>query len=162
MNDKKVVFGSDTKISATMLSIDFSKTYESATLKTLKSYLTDLSDGISAVESRIGDVFVKNYADAVLSDGIETKLSVIKTTGAAYDTGLTDPTLSDIYSSESAIYIIDRDYIEAYGQQIKNLTMADDVDVLSVADVAATKHYVDVMLSTTSDELTGIVDAVSA
>ena len=51
--------------------------------------------------------------------------------------------VDDALLSEDILYIVSSDYIEAYGQQLCNLTMTVD----GVESEAANKHYVDNKLS---------------
>ena len=79
--------------------------------------------------------------------GVNGDLSVIKMTGTDYDEILSDPELSSTIS-ESAVYIIDRDYIEGYGRQLCNIVMDPNGDEsLSTPDVAVTKIYADAISS---------------
>ena len=88
--------------------------------------LFDLSDDLS------NKIFVKNELSA---DGETADLSVIKISKDDYDKQITSKTLL----SDNILYVVEADYIDAYGQVISNLVMTDNTN----PSEATNKDYVD-------------------
>ena len=136
-------------LSANSISVDFSKlTNGTSSVVDISNQITsdarsvhnDLSDAISS------KIWFKSYKVNELS-GVNGDLSVIKMIGTDYDKILSDPELSSTIS-ESAVYIIDRDYIEGYGRQLCNIVMdPNGGESLSTPDIAVTKIYADAISS---------------
>lgn len=131
--------------------------------------ISRLTDTLSAISSDLSDalsVEIKNRtsADTVLSTAIDQKiwikdpasaddeyktgkysdLSVIKVTAAEYAQKVKDGTNLD----SNILYIVSSDYIDAYGQQMKNLAEPTDLSD------AATKNYVDSKVGTAVQDVT--------
>lgn len=72
--------------------------------------------------SSVSKVFVKDAGVAEYSSGKQSDLSVIKLAASEYEqlviNGMTSP---------NALYIVSSDYINAYGEQLKNLAAATDL-----------------------------------
>ncbi len=79
-------------------------------------------------------IWLKNIDSADLSDGAYSNLSVIKLSKEDYDNLLLNDKLC-----ESALYFVSSEFIDAYGQQIKNVRMEDG----TYEGIVATKTYVD-------------------
>lgn len=132
------------------LCVDFAK------LTNNTSSLQEISIDLS---TKIHDkIWIKNYASESLSAGEFSNLSVIKLSGDEYDSIMVDENLSDSIACESALYIIDRNYIEGYGQILSNIVMSDTEDILSVPDIATTRYYVDNQASALCIALTEYID----
>lgn len=84
-------------------------------------------------------IFLSSLTDEALSSGGKySDLSVIKTTKDEYEKMVVEGNLS-----ESAIYIISSDYIDAYGEVLCNLVMPTESGIDGYQGVGATKPYVD-------------------
>ena len=122
-----------------------------------ESQVTDLTtdlDTLSANDKNLSDciehkVWIKDITNTVLSDGDFTNLSVIKIAKDEYDTLVADK--SEMLSGNT-LYIVDSDYIDAYGQQLCNLTMSND-SAKSYVGIAATNTYVDEKMSEVQSQL---------
>ena len=72
--------------------------------------------------SSVSKVFVKDAGAAEYSSGKQSDLSVIKLAASEYEqlviNGMTSP---------NALYVVSSDYINAYGEQLKNLAAATDL-----------------------------------
>ena len=104
--------------------------------------LTDLSNAVSAkitIDDRI------NHELNGTSD-----LSIVKIAKDEYDSLVAN----NSPLSANVLYVVDSDYIDAYGQVIRNLTMTSD----SVASEATNQHYV----NNISSELSNTIEDVSA
>ena len=102
-----------------------------------------LSDEVSAISNDLSSaisskIWIKDLNDdgSTLTAGNMDALSVIKITKDDFDTQVATGTLT---MSSNTLYIVSSDYMDAYGQQLCNLTMTEDM----VASEAANKHYVD-------------------
>ncbi len=122
-----------------------------------ESQVTDLTtdlDTLSANDKNLSDciehkVWIKDITNTVLSDGDFTNLSVVKIAKDEYDTLVADK--SEMLSGNT-LYIVDSDYIDAYGQQLCNLTMSND-SAKSYVGIAATNTYVDEKTSEVQSQL---------
>ena len=122
-----------------------------------ESQVTDLTtdlDTLSANDKYLSDciehkVWIKDITNTVLSDGDFTNLSVVKIAKDEYDTLVADK--SEMLSGNT-LYIVDSDYIDAYGQQLCNLTMSND-SAKSYIGIAATNTYVDEKTSEVQSQL---------
>lgn len=92
---------------------------------------TALSSMKEWVEDNTSKVYIKNPDVQEYSDGAKSDLSVIKLTLEEYGQILRDG------ASPNTLYLVSGDFINAYGQQIKNLAGPE------LSDDAATKNYVD-------------------
>ena len=122
----------------TDLSDAATKGYVDKTKEDLSTDYTSLIDRLS------GTIDKKIYIEDKISSEISgySDLSVIKLSSNDYqDLVDSDATLSN------ALYIVESDFIDAYGQQIKNLSAPD------LSDDAATKGYVDGSLTAASHVL---------
>ena len=123
--------------------------------------ISNLSDEVSAISNDLSSaisskIWIKDLNDdgSTLTAGNMDALSVIKITKDDFDTQVATGTLT---MSSNTLYVVSSDYIDAYGQQLCNLTMTEDM----VASEAANKHYVDAKYSKlTSDDnfISGEVD----
>ena len=109
----------------------------------LATDISKLSDEVSAISNDLSSaisskIWIKDLNDdgSTLTAGNMDALSVIKITKDDFDTQVATGTLT---MSSNTLYIVSSDYMDAYGQQLCNLTMTEDM----VASEAANKHYVD-------------------
>ena len=105
--------------------------------------ISNLSDEVYAISNDLSSaisskIWIKDLNDdgSTLTAGNMDVLSVIKITKDDFDTQVATGPLT---MSSNTLYIVSSDYIDAYGQQLCNLTMTEDM----VASDAANKHYVD-------------------
>ena len=105
--------------------------------------ISNLSDEVSAISNDLSSaisskIWIKDLNDdgSTLITGNMDALSVIKITKDDFDTQVATGTLT---MSSNTLYIVSSDYMDAYGQQLCNLTMTEDM----VASEATNKHYVD-------------------
>ena len=80
-------------------------------------------------------------------------MSVIKISKDEYDQLVAD---DKTQISGNTLYVVDSDYIDAYGQVLCNLVMTDD----SVPTDAANKHYVDAKDSKLSADIIDVSSSV--
>ena len=111
---------------------------------------TDLSNAISS------KVFVGEQTSSVTGDF--TNLSVIKISKDDYEQAVVDAANNGVDLSNNVLYVISSDYIDAYGQQIKNVVMEDD----NTLSEAATQHYVEQLSNRISQTIDNNIDAVCA
>ena len=128
-----------------------------ATDKTIEAVSTDLNfvfDELSSLEKRVEEdvypealqkVWVKNELTA---EGEYGNLSVMKISKDDYEAlvALSGDTLSN-----NVLYVIDSDYEDAYGQQIKNL--ADGTDLNDAVNIKQLQNAISVALSGLEDIL---------
>lgn len=104
-----------------------------------ESLCNDLSNEINVL---CNDLSIAINKAVTVSNDIDNLccniLSVIKIRKADFD----DLVVSEESLCGNTLYVVDSNYIDAYGQQLCNLTMADD-PVQSYLGIAATKTYVD-------------------
>lgn len=118
-------------ISAGTLSADWTK------VKHTTGYsLFDLSTALS------NKIFIDDRVDRTVNG--TSDLSIVKIAKDDYDNGVA---LGTAPFGGNIMYVVDSDYIDAYGEQLCNLTMPED----SVATVATNKHYVDSICADISD-----------
>ena len=124
----------------------------SAALSTeIDNLSTDLSNTISS------KIFVGEYTQSTIS-GDFTDLSVIKISKDDYEAAVVNAAKSGVDLSDNVLYVISSDYIDAYGQQIKNVVMQDD----NTPSEAATKHYVDNYAEGSTENTLSIHNILSA
>ena len=87
-------------------------------------------------------IYIEDRVDETISG--TTDLSIIKLGKDEFDEGVA---LGTMPLSGNIMYIVDSDYIDAYGEQLCNLTMPED----SVPTVATNKHYVDSLSASLSN-----------
>ena len=98
----------------------------------------------NAISSKI---FVRNFDEDGNEVGAYTDLSVVKIDKDAYDLGVIDDTLLS-----NVLYILQANYVDAYGQQLKNLaTPTEQSD-------ATPKKYVDDNVAVASQALSDYID----
>ena len=97
----------------------------------IKQLSTSLSNAISS------KVFVGEQTSSVTGDF--TDLSVIKISRADYEQAVFDAASNRVDLNNNVLYVISSYYIDAYGQQIKNVVMEDD----DFASDAVNKHFVE-------------------
>lgn len=98
-------------------------------------------------------VYLKNPTDkSTLSSGDYSDLSVIKLQKDEYEKMVIDGTVN-----ESCLYVVSSDYIDAYGEQLCNLTMQDG----GYEGIAATKPYVDEVSSNVATEIKTVQSGVN-
>ena len=98
----------------------------------------------NAISSKI---FVRNFDEDGNEVGAYTDLSVVKIDKDAYDLGVIDGTLLS-----NVLYILQANYVDAYGQQLKNLaTPTEQSD-------ATPKKYVDDNVAVASQALSDYID----
>lgn len=132
-----------TELCACELSVDGISTAVALSAVALCTEISNLSDEVSAISNDLSSaisskIWIKDLNDdgSTLTAGNMDTLSVIKITKDDFDTQVATGTLT---MSSNTLYIVSSDYIDAYGQQLCNLTMTEDM----VASEAANKHYVD-------------------
>ena len=87
-------------------------------------------------------IYIEDRVDETISG--TTDLSIIKLGKDEFDEGVA---LGTMPFSGNIMYVVDSDYIDAYGEQLCNLTMPED----SVPTVATNKHYVDSLCASLSN-----------
>ena len=98
----------------------------------------------NAISSKI---FVRNFDEDGNEVGAYTDLSVVKIDKDAYDLGVIDDTLLS-----NVLYMLQANYVDAYGQQLKNLaTPTEQSD-------ATPKKYVDDNVAVASQALSDYID----
>lgn len=125
------------------LSVDGISTAVALSASALCTEISNLSDEVYAISNDLSSaisskIWIKDLNDdgSTLITGNMDALSVIKITKDDFDTQVATGTLT---MSSNTLYIVSSDYMDAYGQQLCNLTMTEDM----VASEAANKHYVD-------------------
>lgn len=107
--------------------------------------LFDLSAALS------NKIFIDDRVDNLVNGTAD--LSIIKIAKDDYDSNVA---LGTMPFSGNIMYVVDADYIDAYGEQLCNLTMPED----SVATVATNKHYVDSICADISSTVILSVDSL--
>ena len=105
--------------------------------------ISNLSDEVSAISNALSSAISSNLRikdfnndGSKLTPGNIDALSVIKITKDDFDAQVATGTLT---MSSNTLYVVSSEYMDAYGRQLCNLTMTEDM----VASEAANKHYVD-------------------
>ena len=123
-------------ISAGSLSIDWDKL-----VHTTGYSLQDLSDAVS------NKIYIEDQVDESDSALCGTSdLSILKMKKEDFDELVA---LKRDTMSSNTLYIVDSDYIDAYGEQLCNLTMTND----DTPSEATNKHYVDVLCANLSTDI---------
>ena len=132
-----------TELCACELSVDGISTAVALSAAALCTEISNLSDEVYAINNDLSSaisskIWIKDLSDdgSTLISGNMDALSVIKITKDDFDTQVATGTLT---MSSNTLYIVSSDYMDAYGQQLCNLTMTEDM----VASEATNKHYVD-------------------
>ena len=109
----------------------------------LSGEISSLSNEVSAISNDLSSAISSkiwitdlNNDGSILTSGNMDALSVIKITKDDFDRNVGTGTMT---MSSNILYVVSSDYIDAYGQQLCNLTMAED----NIPSEAANKHYVD-------------------
>ena len=116
----------------------------SSDVKDLSSDLNDLTSDVKDLSVELNE-FPKTFiydSDIEELSGIESDLSVFKITETEYANMLTSGNIAD-----NGVYIINSDYINAYDQVIRNVTMGDTPET-KYPGIAATDNYVDSKIKT--------------
>lgn len=103
------------------------------------------------------DLSNKIYIDDKVNNDINgtSDLSIVKISKEEYDSKVS---LEINALCANTLYIVDSDYIDAYGQTMQNLTMANDNN----ASEATNKHYVDSLCASLSDTVALSVENLQA
>lgn len=125
-------------LSSGTLSVDWTKA-----VHTNGYSLFDLSVDLS------NKIYIEDRVDSSISG--TTDLSIIKLSKDEFDEGVA---LGTMPLSGNIMYVVDSDYIDAYGEQLCNLTMPED----SIPTVATNKHYVDSLCASLSNTVKLSVD----
>ena len=96
-------------------------------------------------------IYIEDRVDSSISG--TTDLSIIKLSKDEFDE---DIALGTMPLSGNIMYVVDSDYIDAYGEQLCNLTMPED----SIPTVATNKHYVDSLCASLSNTVKLSVDSL--
>ena len=127
--------------------------------------ISNLSDEVSAISNDLSSaisskIWIKDLNDdgSTLTAGNMDALSVIKIAKDDFDAQVATGTLT---MSSNTLYVVSSDYIDAYGRQLCNLTMTEDM----VASEAANKHYVDAKddkLATDINDVSSSVEVIKS
>ena len=149
-----------TELCACELSVDGISTAVALSAAALCTEISNLSDEVSAISNDLSSaisskIWIKDLNDdgSKLTAGNMDALSVIKITKDDFDTQVATGTLT---MSSNTLYIVSSDYMDAYGQQLCNLTMTEDM----VASEAANKHYVDAKDSKLATDINAVSSSV--
>ena len=132
-----------TELCACELSVDGISTAVALSAAALCTEISNLSDEVYAISNDLSSaisskIWIKDLNDdgSTLTAGNMDALSVIKITKDDFDAQVVTGTLT---MSSNTLYVVSSEYMDAYGRQLCNLTMTEDM----VASEAANKHYVD-------------------
>ena len=149
-----------TELCACELSVDGISTTVALSAAALCTEISNLSDEVYAISNDLSSaisskIWIKDLNDdgSTLTAGNMDALSVIKITKDDFDTQVATGTLT---MSSNTLYIVSSDYMDAYGQQLCNLTMTEDM----VASEAANKHYVDAKDSKLATDINAVSSSV--
>lgn len=112
----------------------------------MKAVSTELNTLSSDTAKKI---WIKDPVDENAPNGCYADLSVVKITNDEFK----NMAVHDILQT-SVLYIVSSDYIDAYGQQLCNLTMPD------YEGVAATKPYVDEKTDSVQAEVGSLLSSI--
>ena len=122
--------------------------------------ISNLSDEVSAISNDLSSaisskIWIKDLNDdgSTLTAGNMDALSVIKIAKDDFDAQVVTGTLT---MCSNTLYVVSSDYIDAYGRQLCNLTMTEDM----VASEAANKHYVDAKDSKLATDINAVSSSV--
>ena len=132
-------------LSSGTMSVDWSHVIDPTTQYTLADLSTALSNKIY-IEDRVDE---SKSALCGTSD-----LSILKMKKEDFD-ALVATNLDTM--SSNILYVVDSDYIDAYGEQLCNLTMPED----NIPTVATNKHYVDSLCSNLSTDISVLSNNLS-
>ena len=142
------------------LSVDGISTAVALSAAALCTEINNLSDEVYAISNDLSSaisskIWIKDLNDdgSTLTAGNMDALSVIKITKDDFDTQVATGTLT---MSSNTLYVVSSDYMDAYGQQLCNLTMTEDM----VASEAANKHYVDAKDSKLATDINAVSSSV--
>ena len=149
-----------TELCACQLSVDGISTAVALSAAALCTEINNLSDEVSAISNDLSSaisskIWIKDLNDdgSTLTAGNMDALSVIKITKDDFDAQVATGTLT---MSSNTLSVVSSEYMDAYGRQLCNLTMTEDM----VASEAANKHYVDAKDSQLSTDINDVSSSV--